>query len=297
VIWFAVAILALVAVLLARHLRRPNQPDPVSIVFLLESPRLLSRQHVLTALEGAGVGEAATDLAEEHTGYFRVMAEGFELTIAGAPIPYAKEHLRAIRLVKIREAVERHQGSLLIDVWKAPAGRERIEAMPLMGRIAAELADETTLAVYQWPTQRINLVTPELLERFRHGEVERAMQANVHDELVSVEQNNERLAEAVKQARDQWPSFVDAWKVAPNKDEFFAKFPFGDEFREYMWVMPIRISDTQVEGVLSSDPHRIRGLKAGDTVTRDLSELNDWLYLTEDKEQVGGFTVKVLENL
>lgn len=292
VMWI-VAILAVITLFAALFfLRKRHVVDPVSIILLIRSPRLLTAEHIERALREAGV--VAERVTEEKTSYFRLWADGYELTIAGAPFPYAKEQLGQTRLIKIREAVQAHEGAILIDSWKAPEGRQREDAMPIMGKIAAALVDDTALAVYQWPTQRINLISDELVESFRAGRVEDAMSTVDHGELKAIESDNERMAEAVAKARAEWPTFVEAWHKASNREEFYAKFPFGEDPAEFMWVSPSKFDSEQLEGTLCSDPHHVKGIKAGDTVKVSISDLNDWLYLDETRHQHGGFTIPVL---
>ena len=79
-------------------------------------------------------------------------------------------------------------------------------------------------------------------------------------------------------------AFTDALKLAA---ELVNKDTLG------MWVEVTSVSKDTVRGKLANEPVWSKDLRIGDEVTRKVSELTDWLYLT-DGQIVGGYTVKVL---
>lgn len=62
---------------------------------------------------------------------------------------------------------------------------------------------------------------------------------------------------------------------------------------EFIWIEVQSIAEDQITGSLANDSMHDRTVKAGQTVTAPLSDLNDWMIL-KGEEMTGGFTVPVL---
>ncbi len=106
---------------------------------------------------------------------------------------------------------------------------------------------------------------------------------------------DERLEEARQEAIQRWPEFVDHLKNRKPNHAYAAKFGFesSDGEVEYCWVQVSSVSGNQITGTLDNIPvHRI-GLKQGDTVTRSLDELQDWI-VADGTNIIGGFSVPIV---
>ncbi len=103
-----------------------------------------------------------------------------------------------------------------------------------------------------------------------------------------------KLVMAATEARETYPDFELAYRKKTG-EAHAVKFPFtADGATEHLWVSIDEIKGTKITGTLENDPMKLKSVKAGDKVTRDVSELEDWLY--KDKEgSHGGFTTKLSE--
>lgn len=71
--------------------------------------------------------------------------------------------------------------------------------------------------------------------------------------------------------------------------------PSTDGSREHIWVADVTFSDGNFIGILTNEPAKIAGNKAGDTVTFAQEDASDWQIIREDGRKEGGFTSKVME--
>jgi uncharacterized protein YegJ (DUF2314 family) len=66
---------------------------------------------------------------------------------------------------------------------------------------------------------------------------------------------------------------------------------------EHMYVTDVSTDGKTVFGILNNDPHQIRWLKEGDSVSFPLSRLSDWFLIPSgNKAPMGGFTIDVLKH-
>lgn len=62
---------------------------------------------------------------------------------------------------------------------------------------------------------------------------------------------------------------------------------------EHMWLNQIDFDGETVTGTLANEPHWIDNLNAGDIVSIPLSDISDWLYVSQGKAY-GGYSVHVM---
>ncbi|RYG38024.1 DUF2314 domain-containing protein [bacterium] len=267
-------------------------PDPVALVILQTTPRLLTRGHLSQALTRAlGRPFAEDSIAEETPIRHRFTVEGYELTVLSAPSPYFPKDQPQTEL-RLNDAIERHQAAILIDCWTAPPERSREDGTDLMGQLAAELLDETSLAVYCFHTQRLNIVDENLVSMLREGRAMEAMSTATFDPVIGIGGEDERMNAAIEEARQRWPEFVHGFSN-PSKgaDEPFlikARFEWGEHV-EHMWVKPDKVSLEGFEGNLENDSLYNGRLRKGTIVSATVAEVSDWAFL-QDGEMVGLFT-------
>jgi len=293
-IW-AIVLFVVIAAVLVFFKSRMQGVQPTALVIMLETPRLLDLQNVVTAVRNFRPDFDSSKIHEEEISCFKMTIDGFVITVKGAPIPYLQPGMIAqIREERLKEAAERHTACILVDCISSEDEKPLNDAMPVMGQIVAELIDETSIGIISLVSQRINLITPELVEGLREGRVMEVMEIMNHDGLSKISGDDPRLKAAVKEENDRWPEFVEAWNQATDKSNFIAKFPFSDgKNTEFMWMSPVSISDTEIAGTLLNKPFKLSGFKAKSVVTASRSDLNDWAYF-QNETAVGAFTEAIV---
>jgi len=277
--------------------KRREAKEIVAIVFLLETPRLLTPGSVEQLLRQAGVlsssSVAGSILKEEQTSYLRGVIDGFELTIASSPQRYAglsnpRQGLEA----RLADGMTRHQGFITIDCWKAPEGASRRDARPMMAKIAAALTDDSVFLYYDWTTRRMCLNDPEILELLKEGNLDEAVES-IGDVVVNLDYTDKKTAEAVEEARRRWPEFVEAF-AGRGEEPFLAKVRFSHgDIVEHMWMEVSACDLESVTGEVVNRPFKLPKPREGDVVTAPLSDLSDWMMIV-DGEPVGGFVEAIL---
>lgn len=100
------------------------------------------------------------------------------------------------------------------------------------------------------------------------------------------------------EARRRWPEFVSAYNARKTGQYFGVKGPFEEgDLREFMWLTVDEIDGEQVHGRLESQPASLKGWKREQDIHIKVANVDDWLYVTPDKEAVGGFSEKVLSEV
>lgn len=270
---------------LKRLFDRKSSPDPIALVSLETEPRVLTKGHVAQAVSKAlGHPFSESEIAEEGPSYHRLTVEGYELTVVARSGPYIPKDGPPHQDLRLRDAIDRHRAAILIDCWKAPAGHERAEAVDAMGKILAELFDETSLAVFCFHTQRLNLVDENLVPMFQEGHALEAMQGITFDPVGDFG-NDARMDAAIEEARRQWPRFEAAFAERTGQEEapYIVKIRFGEgEKSEHMWVEVHEIEGDLIKGVLLNEPFYLARPKKGQIVTMPQENVSDWAYPAEN---------------
>ncbi|VTU02403.1 ankyrin : Ankyrin repeat protein OS=Rhodopirellula baltica SH28 GN=RBSH_01420 PE=4 SV=1: DUF2314: Ank_2 [Gemmataceae bacterium] len=92
-------------------------------------------------------------------------------------------------------------------------------------------------------------------------------------------------------------------RIIPALGASAVKAPFSDgpprgkakPVVEQMWFGDVFFDGRLVSGTLLNTPNKLRSVRAGDRVSRPLSEISDWLFSYGD-EPFGGFTVGVMRS-
>jgi uncharacterized protein YegJ (DUF2314 family) len=175
-----------------------------------------------------------------------------------------------------------------------PPRQEKEECYRRMCSLAAELIDESCLAVFL-PEQgcfrvhdsnlREALTSSDPLNQIKHVE---------HVPVVPIEGTDAALEKAVAEARRRWPEFVQAFETRKKGQKFSVKAPFTDgKNTEWMWVIVSEIRGDTVAGELGNKPVSVKGLHEGARVEVLAPRIGDWIY-GDGKHGVGGFSIKVL---
>lgn len=222
------------------------------------------------------------------------------LTIHSFPAPYfddAESVAEGVHEARIRSAILEHTAWMSCDLvsWMEDDGDEE-KADVLIGRLLAEFADDNCLAVIDLLDQSVYpFVEEETEAALRSDNPRRALEQLPYDPVITVSADDPEMLAAVQTARDRWPEFVEAFENREEGQHFAMKARFEEnEFVEFMWVTVTAIEGDLVLGVLDSDPADVRSLRCGDRVRVTLENLNDWMYVGDGEQPVGGFTIAVL---
>jgi uncharacterized protein YegJ (DUF2314 family) len=205
------------------------------------------------------------------------------------------EHCKKLRT---RAAVAEHRAWTAIDLLRLDSDNVEIEreAYRLIGRLLAELADETDcLAIFDPASGALHPFDPETEQKLRSDDPLGALREWYHSPIVRVEDGE--LDAAVEEARTRWPEFVAAFESREANDDrpYIVKGPFGEgDNVEFMWVEVTALEGDTVYGVLKNSPHAVPGLKEGDRVRVAVSDVCDWLCVVND-QSLGGFTVRAID--
>lgn len=261
--------------------RRDKAPDldPVALVMLLSEPRVLTRSHVAHAVSQAIDGPFGEgQVVEEAFSYHRLIVLGYELTIGSRPEPYIPKDRVPTGDWRMDGVILKHEAAILIDCWGAPPGRTREESTDLMGQIVAALNDETTLAVYGFHTQRLNVMDEKLLGMLAEGRGREAMESNTSDAIVGIHNEDELMNAAIEEARTRWPEFVAHFAGRGPDDAFLIKARFGDDDgAEHMWFTVDAADDEGAGGILQSQPFVLPRPRQGDAVRVERERISDWI--------------------
>ena len=186
---------------------RKKGSEVVAIVLLQSVPRLMDRASLESTLRNAGV---VTLLRQERTSYFRGTIGGFEITIASLPSPYPGLLNSQLPEERLTDACANQTAFTTIDTWAAPTGRDRVEARPIMAKIAAALTDEYVLAYYDWTSHRFCLPDDDIVSLLANGEIDEAI-ARVGDGVFAIGSEDEQFLAAIAEAQQRWPEFVEAF--------------------------------------------------------------------------------------
>lgn len=120
-------------------------------------------------------------------------------------------------------------------------------------------------------------------------------------------QQNEKMKEASIKAQATFNYFWrdlywESKRVVPAHDLALVKIPFQQKFEgsdkpifEHMWISEIDFDGELITGVLMNAPNQLTNVSEGDTVTRKVSEISDWM-LSIDRKTYGGYTIQVLRS-
>ena len=107
-----------------------------------------------------------------------------------------------------------------------------------------------------------------------------------------------RFKAAEAEARRRWPEFVVAFSKREPNVAYAVKAKFTDgQTNEWMWVQVKSITGNTVTGVLDNEPIDVKNVRVGQTVTKTLAEIDDWIVGRDGRIAQGGFTTKAMEQI
>lgn len=283
-----------------------DEPRILAIVLLRTTPAELEPTRVqdLIRQEFGDTVAATMDKLEQKgliTGYM-FNADSFMIVVHDCVKTYVpprsmQEAAAQIPNADARSAFLKHRAFVSVDYTPLPSAKSEgamtaDEALDRIGRVAAELRDDTCVALYSTGHDQYIPASAATAERLRAGNI-----VDLFPRMEQVHKDDRDMNAAIEQARERWPQFVTAWKSRQGKCLFLVKARFEEpEGVEHMWIRVERIDGDKITGELGNQPGIYRKAKQGDSVTVELSQLSDWAYRTPT-EGDGGFTDPFVRDL
>jgi uncharacterized protein YegJ (DUF2314 family) len=132
-------------------------------------------------------------------------------------------------------------------------------------------------------------------QRVEHPLAREIRRTGVQPEVFRIEHKDEQMRKAVREARRTVGIFIAALKnPAKGQHDFEVKKPcLKDGEVEHLWLSNVEFSGNRFHGIVDNHPKAIKGLKFGDRVSVNPSEISDWAFVDNGK-LVGGYTIRVL---
>lgn len=111
---------------------------------------------------------------------------------------------------------------------------------------------------------------------------------------------DEQLAKAREDALAQWDRFETSFRNPPKFSQHSVKVALPvlhvtDGETHQVWIWVTAIDGDVITGKLANDPAKDIGKRPGDRVTLQKADIQDWLIFMPPDTQVGGFSVKVIQ--
>lgn len=112
---------------------------------------------------------------------------------------------------------------------------------------------------------------------------------------------DEALAKAKDEAQSQWDKFEASFRSPPKFAQHSVKVPMPvkgepDMQVQFIWVWVQSIDGDRLKGKIANDPTHNIGHRLGDEVSFTKADVADWLIFIPPETQIGGFSVKVLQD-
>lgn len=283
---------------------KKNDKPLISFVLLLRKARRLDEPAVRRAAAKAFQCQfdpddpQAQDFVVGKPPTFMIQHQGNLFLVHNFNRPYVDDPEAAAREAANRrdqQVLREHRAWLSVD-FLAPDDKPDLKKVyPMLGRMAAELADADCLAVFCPATGRLTPDNGAVQDLLRSPDPLKALTDAVPAPIIDIEGDDPDLKAAVAEARRRWPEFVAAFRRRKAGEAFVVKAPFSDgSATEFMWMMVSRIEGSTVHGVLGNQPLEVKGLKERDVVTVVSKDVADWIYREGDSLQ-GNFTQPVID--
>ena len=113
------------------------------------------------------------------------------------------------------------------------------------------------------------------------------------------------MEQACQRARDNFKYFWRelSWeyrRIVPAFDMCAVKIRFEQQIKnkievEHMWVGDVNFDGQFITGTLMNQPNVVTNVKNGDNIKTRLTQLSDWLILSEG-QSIGGFTIQLMRS-
>lgn len=293
--------------------KKQRESEVHALVWLLSKPRITDAKELAAIVgkalgrnvSGSGLDGSSNDEKNDTDGTQFLVGQAplFVLTLDEGMFlincfdrPYINDREAAAENTEERlaEAIRSHWAWVSVDVLGGgtQSKTELQASYRILGKIAAALYQPDCLALYTPASGRMHLPGKDLIDHLQDNNVLEHVNSNTIVPVAQIAQNDPRMLAAQQEARDQWPKFVQMYETKDG-EMFAVKAPFGGEDeREFMWILVTAIEGDIILGTLGNDPlHKSNG-RSGDTKRVSVGSINDWMVI-KDKQQIGGFTVKI----
>lgn len=199
--------------------------------------------------------------------------------------------------LRFAEIIREHGAWLAVDLMQVKdteVGQD--EAYRLIGKAVSALADDDVMAILCPQHRFFNLWSPELEKLLCGDSPLDALREEVKAPVIGVP-NGEAIEQAIAEARQRWPEFVEIFKKRqPDDERFIVKAPFTGENGqvEHMWMQVFGLEPEYVHGHLVNHPMHTTKLKQGSQVEVPVATISDWVCPDAEGNPLGNFTHKAI---
>lgn len=302
-----IIILALLGWILYRR-RQATQHRLVAIVGLQKTEKYLDADMIAAAAKRAWNADLGSGDAEGTDGFVVGAApstiiryQDRMLLINSFTTPYVKdpeEVSKSIVDLRLQKVMAEHTAWFSCDamgVDHKTSPEEIKQWYALLGKLFVELLDDDCLGIYLPDEQRLYAINDRTFAALRSDDVFASLQEELDLPIISIPPDDPAMKAAVATAHQNWPQFLTAYESRLGKD-FTVKAPITSQgSTEFIWLEVTAIENDVIYGKLANDPGFLPGLFLGSQVKTSVSALNDWMYIDQDGEVHGGYTIEVVK--
>jgi uncharacterized protein YegJ (DUF2314 family) len=308
-IWIAIIVfLALAGGFVFWWRRRRRRSRLISFVALLREPASFDPA-VLARLAGkawsADLGDGTSEGADGFVACAGVvntiMHDGRMFLINSFPRPYVDDPEEAAERIvdrRIRSLFAEHRAWFSCDalgVDGTTSEEEILEWYRRLGKLFVELLDENCLLILVPDADLAYPINEDTEAALRSSDPLRALQATMTVPIVEVSSDDPLMQQAVEKARRDWSRFVAAYEAKAGEN-FSVKAPvtYADN-TEFIWITVTSLEGERIYGELANDPVNLGSLQRGSKVSVAVADLNDWCYVDDRGNLMGGFTIAAVQ--
>lgn len=288
----------------------------VAMVLLEQAYRPLTQEKLQKLVEkawgvefvvGEGEEEWVTYVEVEVQGRIRgtgmIRCGGYMFLVNNWDSPYFDDSEKMAEQVKEsrgRRALRECRAWRSADLLGEMGDLTREATYALLGKLAAELAGNTTLGVYMPEEHRFFPYDETLLRALLSEDPLGRLKASSFEWVPVMEKGDAELEAAIAEARARFGEFEEAFASrsitgSGKKSPYMVKAEFGEgDDAEHMWVEVTAIEGGKVLGFLRSSPVNLRGLVKDEAVTVKAADISDWIGMMNGVA-IGNFTGPVIE--
>ncbi len=195
--------------------------------------------------------------------------------------------------LRFAEVIRDHNAWLAVDLMRAgETALEEAAAYQMIGKAVAILADDDVMAIVYPQHNYFNLWSDDLESMLCGDEPLEALLKEVKAPVYGVP-DGDLIENAITEARERWPEFVEVFQSRSPGDERFlvkARFEGDDGEVEHMWFQVFGLEPEYIHGHLINDPLHTSQLKNGSQVEVPVTDVSDWICPGPNDEPLGNFT-------
>jgi uncharacterized protein YegJ (DUF2314 family) len=307
--WIPVGIVvALIGAFVFWRMHKRKQPRLISLVALVREPVTFEPAvlaHIASKAWKADLGDGESEGADGFVVGVEpintIMHHGQMFIINSFPTPYTEEvdkDAESIGDMRIRGLFRQHQAWFSCDAMGIDGNTPKkvvLDCYRRLGKLFVELLDDNCLLIFVPDASLAYPINEDTAMALRSRDPLRALQETLTMPIVEVSGDDPLMQQAVAQARQDWPKFVAAYEAGAGKN-FSVKAPVTYKDKtEFIWISVTSLEGDRVYGELGNDPGDLGPLKLGSKVSVCVADLNDWCYMDDREQMVGGFTIQAVQ--